>query len=137
MPSSPLLSQEFDERLESLIWLALGTLTNLAEGAEVARKMLARGVVPILARLLPWTNLHVEQLAVTLLLRLSVLDQAPADIITAGLVPRLVQIVADGDRQTAELVLRLLHNLSFLEKGRSAMVSAGAISKVHIFYPIS
>ncbi len=129
---SPAAHQEFDERQETLIWLTLATLTNLAEGADVAPRMLARGVVPVLAWLLPNSNSNVEQLAVTLLLRLSMLDQAPADIMVAGVVPRLVHMVADGGHQTAELALRLLHNLSFHEKGRAAMVSAGAISKVVI-----
>ena len=65
-----------DNKLESLLWLALGTLTNLAGAADVAPKMLARGIVPILAQLLPWPSAHLELLAITLLLQLSVLDQA-------------------------------------------------------------
>lgn len=135
-PPSPAAANA-EERLGSLIWLALGTLTNLAEASGVAPKVAARGIVPVLARLLPGRNRHVEQLALTLLLRLSVLDHVPADIIAAGLMPHILGSIAGAAHQTADLALRLLHNLSFDEKSRAAMVSAGAIPKVDTSQPHS
>lgn len=79
-----------DDKQEVLIWLSLVTLLNMAEGAEVPAKMLSRGMLPVLARLLSWRSPRMQLPAAMLLLRISLLAEVRLSHRT---VPQICQIL--------------------------------------------
>jgi hypothetical protein len=127
---TPAQPQALDEKQELLVWLALSTLLNLAENAEVPGKLLARSMVSILAQLLRMPSQKMQQLVGTFLLRLSVSQEGVAQMRALGLVTPVVGMLASSSFQIIDVALRLLHNLSFDESAREEMVGAGAIDKV-------
>lgn len=117
---------------ETLLYVVIYMLLNVAEDVSIERKMVNRGIVQYLVPILERPSPHASLLLLTVnfLLKLSIFEENKDQMAEAEIVPKLAKFVPCNHEMLLRAVLRLLFNLSFDVKMRKAMIEQSMIPKL-------
>eukprot|EP00040_Diaphanoeca_grandis_P026391 m.147705 g.147705 ORF g.147705 m.147705 type:complete len:748 (+) comp30555_c0_seq2:224-2467(+) len=116
---------------ESLLYVAVHLLLNLAEDTRVQIKMKNKNIVQDLIKLLDRDNVEFLELIVNFLKKLSIFAENKDEMKEADIVKKLVRLVnSPPDEMLSKVTLGLLLNLSFDRDLRTRIVELGLLPRL-------
>lgn len=116
-------------RRDNILFVCLSVLVRLSDNLNVARKMLKKGLVPMLMKCLQRRSQRCLQTVVILLKRVSIFEEAICEIDkNSESIRILVSFLFSSDQQLIKSSMGVLFNLSFSKHCRSRMLNA------HVFH---
>lgn len=118
------------QKQDRLLFAVFHVLINLAEDANVEKKMVKRGVIDFLLLLLQRSSANLLIIVTAFLKKLSVFEENVAQIVQGGAVAGLVRALPCSNDPLMHVTLRCLFNLSFDAAARTAMMEASLLPKL-------
>jgi len=115
---------------EKLLYVCFHVLLNLAEEAEIERKMGKKGIVGLLTAMLERDNPELRVLALVFLKKLSIFKENLPALRDKRLVSALASCLSHPMADVLATALRLVYNLSFDVGSRAAMFASPLLSKL-------
>jgi len=111
-------SQPFTTRQEHFFFICLSILANLADNITTLRKMVKKGLVPIVVGCLQMKSVKSLMVSLQLLRLSSIFEETAVEIATQGqnVIPKLVCMLQVQCVNIRSDVISILFNLSFLEQ---------------------
>lgn len=121
----------FDRKQDKILFVGFYILLNLAEDVSVEKKMVKKGLIPLLIAIVNHRKFEdLLILIMTFLKKLSVFEENKDHIREQNLIVKLMQFLTCSSSPLINISLRLLFNLSFDTEIRNQMVKAGYIPKL-------
>lgn len=118
------------EKQDKLLFVSLYILLNLAEEPAVEKKMVKKDLISRLDFMISRRNADLLVITVTMLRKLSIIEENKDTMRALGVVPKLVRFIPCSSQALVNNVLRLLFNLSFDKECRGQMIRAGLLPKL-------
>mmetsp|Transcript_60 Transcript_60/g.88 ORF Transcript_60/g.88 Transcript_60/m.88 type:complete len:675 (-) Transcript_60:2-2026(-) len=113
---------------DSLIFVGLSLLQNLAENTGVERKMVKKGLVRIVSSFLDYSKYTgTIRICLKFMLKLSLVEENVHSMVCQSSIQRLLILLSSSHSDTVLAVLRILLNLSFKEENREVMIELNLI----------
>lgn len=122
--------KQFIRKQDRLLFVGFYILLNLAEDANVERKMLKKGLIPSLLAMLSRSYGQLLILTMTFLKKLSIFEENKDSFKECNIVETLTKFVPCSSQDLVLISLRLLFNLSFDRDLRDQMLKCGYVPKL-------